>query len=241
MTISPYSLSHEWNLHWTRIPSNIKRSDYINGESPKERKALEALAAVGIIEGVQLFRLFSLDKKRLKRMVTERKIVRHELIRNKQTIPIFTLGINGAVIGGMIDSYDSNYWVEYKVEDVLKRLLFFQLYKHFAGLKILPTPEPFSAAINFKDRPIYVYVARGDLSDFFMYLKWSSKKNNERIIIITESFRHLQQLKLKEESIKLRFSLDMDLQNNVADFRKNLYLIDKSGYFANELGNKELI
>ena len=71
MTISPYSLSHEWNLHWTRIASNIKRSPYINGESPKEREALEALAAVGIIEGAQLFRLFSLDKKRLKRMVLE--------------------------------------------------------------------------------------------------------------------------------------------------------------------------
>ena len=39
MELSPYSLSHDWSLHWTRIPSNIKRSDFVNGESPKERKA----------------------------------------------------------------------------------------------------------------------------------------------------------------------------------------------------------
>ena len=82
MSLSPYSLSHVWSLHWTRIPSNIKRSEFVNGESPKERKALEALAAVGLIGGAQLSRLFSLDKKRLKRMVIEKKIVRHELHRN---------------------------------------------------------------------------------------------------------------------------------------------------------------
>ena len=51
MSLSPYSLSHDWSLHWTRIPSNIKRSSFGNGESPKERKALEALAAVGLIGG----------------------------------------------------------------------------------------------------------------------------------------------------------------------------------------------
>ncbi len=77
----------------------------MNGESPKERKVLEAIAAVGLIGGgAQLSRLFSLDKKRLKRMVIEKKIVRHEIHRNKQVIPVFTLGINGAVIAGLIDS-----------------------------------------------------------------------------------------------------------------------------------------
>ena len=136
MSLSPYSLSHDWSIYWTRIPSNIKRSSYVNGESPKERKALEALAAVGLIGGAQLSRLFSLDKKRLKRMVIEKKIVRHEIHRNKQVIPIYTLGINGAVVAGLNDSYESNYWVEYKTEDVLKRLLFFQLYQHFPESKV---------------------------------------------------------------------------------------------------------
>lgn len=184
MTISPYSLSHEWNLHWTRIPSNIKRSDYINGESPKEREALDALAAVGVIEGAQLFRLFSLDKNRLKRMVAEKKLVRHELKRNIQVIPIFTLGINGAVIAGLSDCYESNYWVEYKIEDVLKCLLFFQLFKHFAGSKILPTQEPFSGAIDYKGKPIYVYVVRGDVNDLLMYLKWRGKKIMNDLLLL---------------------------------------------------------
>jgi len=237
MPISPYSLSHEWNLHWIRIPSNIKRSDYINGESPKERKALEALAAVGIIEGAQLFRLFSMDKKRLKRMVMEKKIVRHELIRNKQSIPIFTLGINGAVIGGMEDSYDSNYWIEYIIEDVLKRLLFFQLYKHFAGSEILPAPEPFSGAMKLERKPIYVYVVRGDVNDLLMYLKWKGKNFNERIIIITESIQHLEPLKIIAETLKLRVVIDVDLRGEIGNYQKLFYYLNESGVFIREVGN----
>jgi len=236
MSISPYSLSHEWNLYWTRIPSNIKRSDYINGESPKERAALEALAAVGIIEGAQLFRLFSLDKKRLKRMVVEKKIVRHELIRNKQIISIFTLGINGAVIGGLEDSYDSNYWVEYKIEVVLKRLLFFQLYKHFAKSKILPTSEPFSAAIVFKGKPIYVYVVRGDVSDLLMYLKWKVNHFNERLIIVTESIQHLKPLKVIPRELKLRGIIDLELQDDLLGLEMSFYYIDEDGEFVSETG-----
>jgi len=236
MTISPYSLSHEWNLHWTRIPSNIKRSDYINGESPKERKALEALAAVGIIEGAQLFRLFSLDKKRLKRMVAEKKIVRHEINMNKQVIPIFTLGINGAVIAGLKDSYESNYWVEYKTEDVLKRLLFFQLFQHFPESKVLPTQEPFSGAIQFQGRPIYVYVVRGDVNDLLMYLKWSGKHFNERLIIITESIRDLQPLIINVEKLRVRAALDQDLKGAIEDIQKLFYFLDESGEFVNEAG-----
>ena len=202
MKISPYSLSHNWSLHWSRIPSNIKRSDYVNGESPKELKALEALADVGLIGGTQLSRLFLLDKKRLKRMIIEKKIVRHEIHRNKQVIPIFTLGINGAVVAGLNDCYESNHWVEYKIEDVLKRLLFFQLIQHFPESSILPTQEPFSGAIQFRGKPIYVYVVRGDVNDLLMYLKWSGKYFDERLIVITESIRHLQPIKPIADTLK---------------------------------------
>lgn len=108
------------------------------------------------------------------------------------------------IIAGMKDSYESNYWIEYKIEDVLKRLLLFQLFQHFAGSKVLPSSEPFSGAIEFKGKVIYVYVVRGDVSDLLMYSKWCGKNFNERIIIITESIRHLQPLKLIIKNFKLR-------------------------------------
>ncbi|MEK5069611.1 hypothetical protein [Sporosarcina sp. FSL K6-1508] len=235
MTLSPYSLSHDWSLHWTRIPSNIKRSDYVNGESPKERKALEALAAVGLIGGAQLSRLFSLDKKRLKRMAVEKKIVRHEIKMNKQVIPIFTLGVNGAAVAGLNDCYESNYWVEYKIEDVLKRLLFFQLFQYFPESKVFPTQGPFSGAIQFQGKPIYVYVVRGDVNDLLMHLKWIGKHFNERLIIITESIRHLHPLKVTAETIKVRVAVDVDLRDDINDIQKLFYFLDESGEFVSEV------
>ena len=228
MSLSPYSLSHDWSIYWTRIPSNIKRSSYVNGESPKERKALEALAAVGLIGGAQLSRLFSLDKKRLKRMVTEKKIVRHEIHRNKQVIPIYTLGINGAVVAGLNDCYESNYWVEYKTEDVLKRLLFFQLLQHFPESKVLPTKEPFSGAIIINEKPIYIYVVRGDVNDLLMYLKWDGKNFNERLILITESLRYLQPLIVNLKKSKTRVITDINLNSRVDVIQSQFYFFDEN-------------
>lgn len=128
----------------------------------------------------------------------------------------------------MNNSYDSNYWVEYKIEDVLKRLLFFQLYKHFAGSKILPTSEPFSGVIEFKGKPIYVYVVRGDVSDLLMYLKWRGRYFNERIIIITESLRHLEYIIMNAVRLKIRIALDIDLRD-VNNFSDIFYFLDESG------------
>lgn len=234
MSTSPFSLSHEWRLHWIRIPSNIKRTDFVNGESPKERRALEALAAVGVIGGAQLFRLFSLDKKRLKRMAVEKKIIRHEIKMNKQVIPIFTLGVNGAVVAGMKDSYESNYWVEYKTEDVLKRLLFFQLFQHFPESSVLPTQEPFSGAIQFQGKSIYVYVVRGDVNDLLLYLKWGGKNFNERLIIVTESLRHLEPILAHAEKLKKRIIIDTDLCKGIEDLQNQFYFLDNSGKFVRD-------
>ncbi|MFS0689003.1 hypothetical protein AB1K89_07165 [Sporosarcina sp. 179-K 8C2 HS] len=234
MDISPYSISHKWSLHWTRIPSNIKRSPFVNGESPKERKALEALAAVGLIGGNQITRLFSLDKKRIKRMVAEKKIVRHEIHRNKQVKPVYTLGINGAVVAGLDDCYESNYWVEYKTEDVLKRLLFFQLYKHFSESKVQPTQEPFIGAIQFQGKQIYVYVVRGEINDLLMYFKWNGKHFDERLIVITESIKHLQPIKPIANTLKMRVTVDGDLLKDIEDTQNPFYFFDENGQFVNE-------
>ena len=34
------------------------------------------------------------------------------------------------------------------------------------------------------EKPIYIYVVRGDVNDLLMYLKWDGKNFNERLIII---------------------------------------------------------
>lgn len=229
---SPFSLQHEWRLFWRRIPSNTKAMDFIQCKSPKEQKALHALARIGIIGGSQLFRLFSIDKKRLRKMVREQKIVRNELKLKNKIIPIYTLGKTGAIITEL-SGYEPNYWVEYKIEDVLKRLLFFDMYGFFPQSKIIPTPEPFVGAIDFKNNPLYIYVVRGDTNDLQTYLKWQSHTFNGRMIIITENLRHIHPILMHTKDIKLRVTTDHDLVNSQS-MKDLFYFINDSGEVIKE-------
>src|SRR5699024_12277055 len=87
-----------------------------------------------------------------------------------------------------------NYWDEYSISDVIKRILFFRLYSSFSEIdehtQINFTPSPFIGAININDRPLNVYVLRGSSNDILNYFKWNKNYMNERIIIITESLRY---------------------------------------------------
>lgn len=211
MTIRPFSLSHDWTLYWNR--ANGRGLTRINSESSKEQRALQALGAIGVIGGSQLSRIFlNHDKNRLKRMVRERKLIRHEIQKNKQLIPVYTLGPSGAKIA-QVPKYEENYWVKYKAEDVIKRLLFFQLYERFPKVKIVPAPSPFVGAISFKGNLYHVYVVRGEVQDLLMYLKWHTF--TERMIVITESLNHLQPLNAFASELKVRVTTDQDLRDDL--------------------------
>jgi len=229
---SPFSLQHSWGMFWKRIPSNEKMPEFIQCESPKEQKALHAIAKIGLIGGRQLFHLFSLDKKRLKKMEREKKIVRHELRRENQIIPIYTLGIAGSVITKH-SAYEENHWVEYRVEDVLKRLLFFKFYEYFNDLPIIPTVEPFVGAIDLKNNPLYVYVVRGDTADLLNYLKWKTHTFNGRLIIITENLRHVKPFIMHTQNLKMRITTDSDLMQSNS-MRELFYFMNKDGEIVKE-------
>ncbi|OZU89044.1 hypothetical protein CIL03_08485 [Virgibacillus indicus] len=230
---SPFSLSNDWQLNWRRIPSNLNRPAYINGESPKENKALKALAAVGIIGGRQLSRLFALDKKRLRKMVREQKLVRHEMTLDKMIIPIYSLGTVGAIIADA-HGFKINYWVEYRIQDVLKRILFFELYHHFPDSAIIPAPEPFIGVMKYKKNPLFVYVTRGDINDLLMFLKWQNKSFSDRIIVITESLKHLQSLKVHIKNKKIRMTTDEELLHKKCSIQNLFYFLDDNGEFVKE-------
>jgi len=229
---SPFSIEHKWRLYWKRIPSNAKPLGYISCESPKEQKALLALAKAGVIGGRQLFHLFALDKKRLKKMVREQKIIRHEIRLNTKIIPVYTLGQTGAIITE-VSGYEPNYWVTYKTEDVLKRILFFELYRFFPDKPIIPTPEPFTIAIQFNNQPMYVYVVRGGVQDMLMYLKWQSHTFQGRMIVIAESIQHVQPLLMPARDIKLRITTDEDLLT-AEDIQNMFYYVDNDGNIVKE-------
>lgn len=237
MQSNPFSLEKDWSVSWIILPSNFKRMKYFNGESPKELRAIKSLAAVGVISGKQLKELFGLDRKRIKLMTLEHKLVRHTLKSDKQTIPVYTLGANGAVMAGVADVYKMNYWMAYKIEDILKRLLFFQLYKHFQNCipnaSVQPSPKPFVGAIELDGKQFYVYVVCGNTNDFNMFLKWN-ETFSERIILLTESLRHLEPLKWVLSNHKCRIAMNADLFSEAGQFQSIFYFME-DGEFIREV------
>jgi hypothetical protein len=213
--ISPFSYSqHEWNLTWKRIPSNAKYDRPVETQSKKEKKALEAIASVGVIGGVQLKRLFNIDKQRLKRMVARKLIVQHELSRGNTVIPIYTIGKHGA--NKVMPQYEENYWVKFNIEEVLKSLAFFQLYYLLEKASILPSPEPFIGTLRMNNNDFYVYVTRGNSEDLMMFLKW--KSFSERIIIITETLNYLKPVEAFIQGLKVRVITDQELRDKSLKF-----------------------
>lgn len=233
MNRNPFSLQNEWVVHWRRLPSNISERPILGEIAKNEEQALRAIATVGLITSSQLLNLYQLGKNKLNRMIRRQRVVRHQLtLNNKYNISIYTLGINGAKIAEVSDYYEVNYWVRYRIEDVLKRIVFFGLYERFDGVELLPAVEPFIATLMINGKPMYVYVVRGDTNDLLMYLKWN--KFNERMIIVTESLSHLEMLKPFLHDIKLRVILDEDILNpniNIGDafylFKDNEFIKEK--------------
>lgn len=231
MAISPFSLEHDWAIHWRRIPSNFQEAPILGQIAENEEEAIYAVASVGLITANQLFNLYSLTRKKVTRMVKRHRLVEHKLVMNdKHTISVYSLGINGAKIAG-VSGYESNYWVKYTIEDVLKRLLFFSFYERFYPNKLSPAIDPFMGAITINQKPMYVYVVRGDLNDIMMFLKWNPL--HERLIIITESLSFLGELKPYLHNIKLRVILDNSVVDKKQPMNKSFYLFE-NGEFRKE-------
>ena len=153
-------------------------------------------------------------------MVRHGKIMRHDIKQNNKLIPIFTLGPNGADMINLAN-YKQGYWLTYDVSDVLKRLLFFELFHKFPKARLTPAPAPFVGAIQYRKNTFYVYVVRGDMNDLLMHLKWET--SSKRMIIITESINHLQPLNIYANDLHVRVTTDKDLGES---FQKMFYKWD---------------
>lgn len=226
-SLSPFSNQHKWVMNWEILSSNQKGMVFeIN---KKEKVALEAIASIGVIGGLQLSRLFQLNKKQISKMVYQGKLIRHEIKRNKMIIPVYTLGSAG--ITHIIPKNIENYWTEYSKEEVLKRLSFFQFYELFPkGIaRIAPAQKPFSGAIYVKQTPFFVYVARGNIDDLILFLKYQSF--TERLMIVVESLEELKPLNLFVNGLKVRATTDEDLKKGF----QNAFYVPKFNQTTREI------
>jgi hypothetical protein len=218
--ISPFSTTHNWKLQWT-----ILRSDYkppgIGELSQKEKEILNTIMSIGVIGGVQLSRYFmGHNKKKAKQMIhsmlRRNLIVQHKFYKDKQLIPIYTVGQHGASLIGHQDSADE--WLRYDEKEVLKRLVFFKLYSLFQYLqpKILPAPSPYIGTLQFKDQLLHICVIRDNIHDLLLKLKWGNLR--DKFVIVTESLDMLCPLEPHLSGRAVRVTTDHEIiHSSIAD------------------------
>ena len=201
---SPFSLSHGWKVEWNR--ERVKPREVIL--PPEIRPLMYAVASIGVIGGVQIKRLFGVeDRKTLKRLCQDHFLMRHELVGEKN-IPIYTLGTNTVNYFQL----PPNYWLHWQAEDVLKCMVFFKLYEAFLDYEpeIVPSPDPFVGAMQIGSKLYHVFVARDDVYDLLLYMKWN-RNPEQRIIVVAEKLEYLSPLNPFLSDFKVRATTDEDL------------------------------
>ncbi|WP_026701631.1 hypothetical protein [Salibacterium aidingense] len=224
--LSPLSAFHEYKIRWKRLLTTetpVPQGLQINSE--KERRALEAIQAVGVIGKSQLFHQYlGRNKKKLKKMENFRLIKRHELVKNNDSIPVYTLGATGLKVLGVPEK--GNTWFQMTEWMVLERILFFQLFAKlkdvYEDLEICGTSAPFVGALysNFHQKHFDILVVRQNEEQIRDQLTQFTSKHP--ILCICEDLIYLESMNDILKELKIRVTTDYDIKQ--CSFEEMFYL-----------------
>lgn len=202
--LSPFSIQHEW----TFIPSEIQDEDPGSAplRAPTEVIGLQAIADIGLIGSVQASRLFHWQKRHLHRMLEEKKLIQHVLIKNKNRIPVYSIGPRGA----QLLQLPFRPVLHSDITPILQKLVFFQfccaLRDKQKAFRIEPAAAPFTGQVTINGDRRNVLVLRGQLDEQEFERLESCKLPT---IVISETLEQAQSV-----SVTYKLLLDEDL--NVA-------------------------
>lgn len=217
--LSPFSVHHEW----TFIPDKIEDIEPGSAplRAPTEVIGLQAIADIGMIGSVQASRLFHWQKRHLHRMLEEKKIIQHILVKNKNRIPVYSIGPRGTQLLQL--PYHPVQATTITV--ILQKLVFFQfccaLRDKQKAFRIEPAAEPFTGQVTISGDRRNVLVLRGKLDD---RERERVESASLRMIVVAESVEKMNQsIPARERDMLL---LEQELN---ADYRFYRY---KSGLWV---------
>ncbi|MCE3203451.1 hypothetical protein [Paenibacillus sonchi] len=214
---SPFSIDHEWTFVPTLLPDPVS-TGYAPIRLPMEEIGLQAIGQIGCIGSVQMTRLFHWRRHQVRRMLAEKKLVQHELKKNKNTIPIFTLGPRSIQLLKLDQGVNS--WRHWDIYSVLSKLVFFQfccaLHEKQKGFQILPAAPPFTGKVQMGEHLRYVLVLRGKVDT--AAVERELRLCSQPIIVITEKLEDVDPLNNMLSSARLL--LDTDLREDYTFFRQ---------------------
>lgn len=225
--VSPFSISLDAEVIWETMSSQeVPVKNGLLNNSPKQNEVIRDLSIIGLIGSAQYGKLYfskNTYKKKSKIALDLQILKKHQLIRNKSAIPIYTLGATGMVLAGLDYESEANKWKLFNKNDVLQRLVFFQLYEQFKvadeKVYIEKAEEPFIASINRQGKTFAVLVLRGNEEKIKNFFRYNTDKLPPRILIVVEEFTHLQPLMqfIKPYLARIRVTTDHHLKNPLKD------------------------
>jgi len=195
---SPFSIEHEWTFR----PG--QPSDPVPGNAPiryaREAEALRAIGQIGIIGSVQIGRLYGFKRHHIRRMLAEGKLTQHTLCKNRNTIPVFSIGPQAAKRLNLTEP-NVRLW---STEHLLKSLVFFQfccaLHDKQKAFQIHAAPQPFVGRVQIGDEVRNVLVLRRD----------TPVKITGRVILIAETLEQAQPYGSEDRLLLLDADLNPD-------------------------------
>lgn len=218
LQLSPFSIAYDWKIKWSVVMSAEESNQFALNQLmfyPNKRilNMIHAIHAIGVIGGVQLSRMFLKGKKKqIKKLYSTRIIKKHELFKDKQVIPVYTLGKTSLEYL----NEEPNTWFQYDAYDVLARMLFFQLYEKFlngmnhANISIEQAPSPFVGRLVINSIPFLILVVRNNESSILKYLEKVAP--SERIICVCEHLSDLKHLNDQLNHLAVRVTTDLDIK-----------------------------
>jgi len=196
---SPFSIEHEWTFCPGQFNSEAENAPI---RYAREAEALKAIGQIGIIGSVQIGRLYGFKRHHIRRMLAENKLVQHTLHKNRNTIPVFSIGPQ---VAKRLNLPEPNVRL-WSTERLLKSLVFFQfccaLNDKQKAFQIHAAPQPFTGRVQIGTEVRNVLVLRRD----------KPEKISGRVILIAETLEQARPIG-NEKTLLL---LDDDLN---ADYR----------------------
>lgn len=204
---SPFSLENEWTFKPTILPD-----DTLPGYAPLragiEVEGLSAIGKIGCIGSVQIQRLFGWRRHQVRRMLDEKKLVQHLLIKNKNTIPVYTVGLRSVQLFDL--SLSINFWRNWSTERIVSSLVFFQfccaLREKQKAFQISSAPSPFTGRVEIDKHVRDVLILRGQKHSLENALHHLSNP----VIVIAEKLEEVVPLNLHLKDAKLLLDKQLD-------------------------------
>lgn len=214
---SPFSMEHEWTFVPTILPEPVS-AGYAPMRQPLEESGLRAIGNIGCIGSVQMARLFHWRRHHVRRMLAEKKLVQHELKKNKNTIPVFTLGPRSIQL--LKSDITINEWRHWEIASILRKLVFFQfccaLQDKQKAFHIQSAALPFTGKVKIGEDLRYVFVLRGESN--VSAIKRELARCPQPIIVLAEKLEDV--FPYSDVLSSAYLLLDTDLRGEYTFFRQ---------------------